>query len=228
MFNLDENWRNVFSLFHLNRFLSGLIVYFFRDDALNYIISYPDKEMKQFDRMNRTRKVVGIGSTDAHSKISIWDGFSIHFPSYPCMLKQVQTVIVTRERFNGVYEHDRRLLLNSLRRGNSFVTLAGLEDGRGFIFSAVSDSTEASLGDSLRLGKTAELRVVLPDTVNTFVQILRDGTLVGEYHNQRRVSVRVTDPGNYRVQAFQQRIWLPFFRKHTFPWIISNPICLYQ
>lgn len=228
LFNLDANWRNTFSLLHLNRFLAGIVVYFFRDDAMTYILSYPRENMEKFDRDNTIHKVVGIGSTDAHSRIRLWKGFDIRFPSYPSMFKQVQTVIVTRERFNGQYDHDRRLLLHSLRSGNAFVAFAGLEDGRGFNFSAVSDSVEASLGDSLRLGRSANLRVDSPDSVNTVVRILRDGVLMGEYRNRGRIDLRATEPGSYRVEVFQERVWLPFFRKHSFPWIFSNPIYLYR
>jgi hypothetical protein len=228
LFNLDENWRKSFTFSRINRILGGFIVFFFRDDALNYVLSYPLKEMEEFDTLNKTRKVVGIGSTDAHSRLLINKGLFFRYPSYRSMFKQVQTVIVTREQFNGIYGHDRGILLKALHQGNSFVALSGLEDARGFLFSAVSDSKEASLGDSLRMGREAKLRVDVPDDDRSAIQIMKDGVLVGEYHNKSSIDLTITDPGSYRVQVFQERRMLPFFRKRSFPWILSNAIYLYR
>jgi hypothetical protein len=227
-FNLDENWRKSLTFSGFNRILGGFIVFLFREDALNYLLSYPLEEMKEFDDLNKTRKVVGIGSADAHSRLLVRKNMIIHYPSYQSMFKQVQTVIVTRDEFNGIYDHDRKILLNALRQGNSFVALSGLEDPRGFFFSAYSDSSEASLGDSLRMGLEAKLRVDVPDDDRSIIQIMKDGVPVGEYHHKSNVGITVTDPGNYRVQVFQERTMLPFFRKRSYPWILSNAIYLYR
>ena len=46
----------------------------------------------------------------------------------------------------------------------------------------------------------------------------------GKVYALKGVDFTVNKPGVYRVQVFQDRIMLPFFRRRSFPWILSNPI----
>jgi hypothetical protein len=228
LFNLDENWRKSLTFSKFNRILGGIVIFIFREDALNYLLSYPTEEMNKFDYLNKKNKVVGIGSSDAHSRLLVKHDLSVRYPSYRSMFKQVQNIIITRDKFNGIYVHDRELLLKALQRGNSFVAFSGIEDTKGFFFSAVSDTNEASLGDSLRVGPETKLKITIPNCDRSVVQIMKDGIMVGEYSKKNDIELTISDPGSYRVQVFQQRTMLPFFRKRSFPWILSNAIYLYK
>ena len=228
LYNFDEGWRNTLNFFRINKLIAAYAVYGFQDRALNYVLEYPTKEMRKFDELNMTRKVIGIGSLDAHSNIKLGKTARWHFPSYQSLFKLVHTVIVTRQPFIGLYHHDREVLFKAIRNGNAFVAFSGLEPARGFLFTATSDTTEAIMGDSLKLDQTARIHVAMPDSVAVETQVVWNGKIIGTYNNVGSIDLPVSNPGEYRVQAFQKRVMLPFFTKRSFPWILSNPIYIYK
>lgn len=226
IFNLDENWRDNLKSYRIQRFFANLFVYCFINKNLNYLISFPQKQLEKFDELNMVRKTSGIGSTDAHSRKI----FSRGIPSYTSSFKSVQTIIITRVPFNGQYSHDREIVLNAIRNGNSFVGFPGFGNVRGFLFTAFSDSSEASCGDSLCMGKSAKLRIVLPENKNCVVRIVRNGRIFKEYDKivTKIIDLDISDTGVYRVQVLQKRDMLPLMRKRFFPWILSNPVYIYK
>ncbi|MGO9482775.1 MAG: hypothetical protein ACLP05_13480 [Candidatus Kryptoniota bacterium] len=228
LYNFDEGLRSSLNFFGINKMIAACIVYGFQGEALNYLLEYPGKEMRAFDDMNMSRKVVGIGSLGAYSNIKLRKNSYWHFPSYQSLFDLVHTVIVTREQFNGLYHHDRELLLNSIRKGNMFVSFCGLENARGFLFTATADTNEVVMGDSLKAERSAILHIVMPDSDGVETQIVWNGQVIASYENAGSIDLPVLHPGEYRVQAFQKRVMLPLFMKRSYPWILSNPIHIYR
>lgn len=228
LYNFDDGWRSNLNFYQINKLIAAFIANGFDPEALNYVLAYPDREMKKFDTLNTERKVIGLGSLDAHANIRLWNNLSLHFPSYQALFGLVQTVVVTREAFDGRYRHDRRLLLAAIRDGNCYVAFSGLEEARGFLFTATADSAEAIMGDSIKMQAALRLHVSLPDSDNVETQIIHDGKTVATYENAGSMELSVSQPGDYRVQAFQRRTMLPLFLKGSFPWIISNPIYVFR
>ncbi len=228
LYNFDEGWRNALNFFRINKVIAAYLIYPFRSEALNYLLSYPEKEMEKFDKLNLKRKIVGIGSLDAHANVKLGTNVFWHFPSYQSLFELVHTVAVTRQPFDGTLDHDRELLLSAIRRGNSCVAFSGLEEARGFLFTATADTNEVIMGDSLKAEKSAVLHVTMPDSDGVETQVVWNGKVVATYHNVSSVNLPVIHPGEYRIQAFQERVMLPFFMKRSFPWIMSNPIYVYR
>jgi hypothetical protein len=228
LYNFDDGWRSSLNFFGINKMIGAYIGYGFQEEALNYLLEYPGKEMKKFDELNMSGKVVGIGSLNAHFNIKLGKGFYWHFPSYQSLFNLVQTVIVTREQFNGLYHHDRELLSDAIRNGNMFVSFCGLEQARGFLFAAKSDTNEVVMGDSLKVERSAQLHIVMPDSNDVETQIVWNGKIIASYNNASSIDFPVVQPGEYRVQAFQKRVMLTLFTKRSFPWILSNPIYIYR
>jgi hypothetical protein len=224
MYNFDKDWRNSLSFFGINKLIGAHFVYAFQPEALNYVLMFPDREMEKFDELNVSRKVIGIGSLDARSNIEMCRNIGWHFPSYQGLFELVHTVIVTREPFDGSYHHDRELLLNAIRDGNMFVSFSGLEEARGFLFTATSDNYEVMMGDSLTAQRPVHLHIVMPDSNGVETEIIWNGEKIASYNNVSSIDLPVVHPGEYRVQAFQERVMLPLFMKRSFPWILSNPI----
>lgn len=235
LYNFDEGWRNSLDFFRINKLIGAYFVYAFQPEALNYLLAYPEREMKKFDELNMVRKVVGIGSVDAHGNVKLGMNVTWHFPSYQSLFELVHTVIVTRESFDGSYAHDKELLLNAIRNGNMYVSFSGLEQARGFLFTATSydgirpeETNEVVMGDTLKAGRTAHLHVEMPDSNGVETQIVWNGEMIASYDNVSSIDLPVIHTGEYRVQAFQKRVMLPFFTKRSFPWILSNPIYIYR
>lgn len=228
LYNFDEDWRNSLSFLRVNKLIGAYFVYSFQPEALNYMLSYPGTEMKKFDELNLSRKIIGVGSLDAHSNVKLGRNMEWHFPSYKGLFQLVHTVIVSREPFDGSYHHDREVLLNAIRDGNMFVSFSGVEEARGFLFTASSDGNEVVMGDSLKSQKSAHLHVVMPDSDGVETQIIWNGKMIASYNNVSTIDLPIVHPGEYRVQAFQKRVMLPLFIKRSFPWILSNPIYIVE
>ena len=84
------------------------------------------------------------------------------------------------------------------------------------------------MGDSLKMAGSVSLHVDMPDSQDVETQIIREGKVIGTYHNIGSINIAVGETGEYRVQAFQYRTMLPLFTKRSFPWILSNPIYVYR
>ncbi len=227
-YNFDEHWRDNISLRYCNRIFGVLIMSRFRDDTFNYILTFPEKEMNMFDQLSLRRKVVGIGSLDAHSKLKITKKHFLRYPAYDDMFKLVQTYIVTRERFNGTYDHDKKLILHALRDGNTFVGFAGLQNPTGFHMTVSTEDTLVTMGESILLEDTVDLNIRIPSKNSIMIQLIKNGLIVEERRNENEIDVRLNDPGIYRVQVFQLRTMLPFGQKRMLPWILTNPIYVYK
>ena len=224
LFNLDENWRNKLTIWGINRILADAVLYPYDDNVLTSLISFPEKQMKKFDELTQIRNVIGIGSVDAHSKKLISGHNVPGVPSYESMFKLVQTVILTKEPFNGDYNHDKKIVMEALRKGHCYVGFPGFGPVRGFFFSAVEGLPRKVCGDSLYLVESAEMDISLPVKKDVIVQVVKDGEVIHEYENKREIHFVVNEPGVYRVQAMKNIALLPYFNKQRFPWILSNPI----
>ncbi|MCL4540682.1 MAG: hypothetical protein M1469_10795 [Bacteroidetes bacterium] len=228
IYNFANGWRSDLNFLGINKLIATYCVYGFQSKALNYLLQYPGREMKEFDDLTRVRKVVGIGSLNAIANVGLGKKTSLHIPSYASQFNLVHNIIVTKVQFNGRYEHDREVLLAALRNGNCFVAFSGLEHARGFLFTAASDTTVVMMGDSIRLNGNVRLNIEMPDSNQVETQVVRNGAVIKTYNDVGSISFTVSSPGAYRVQAFQKRTMLPFFTKRSFPWILSNPIYVYR
>ncbi len=228
VYNFERSWRSMFNIFQINKLFGAYLAYSVDPRTLNYVLQYPQKEMREFDRLNELRKVVGIGALGARSNIEFGRNKSWHYPSYENMFNLVHTIIVTTTPYNALYHHDREITLNAIRKGNTYVAFSGLEPARGFLFTATSGDMRAIMGDSLRLIGEGTLRISLPDSVSVETQIVRNGEVVATYDKAGTTVLNIHSPGVYRVQVFQKRTMLPFFMKRSYPWILSNPIYVYE
>lgn len=228
LYNFNESWKDAFSLLGINKLVGSYLGYTVNEHSLNYLLAYPEEKMNEFDRLNMKRRVVGIGVAGAGSYDILGWRRDYYFPSYQSVMGMVHTVIVTRTPYNATYKHDREITLDALRKGHAYVSFPGLEPARGFFFTASSGHSTVMMGDSLRLDGKATLGVSVPDSDGVETQVLRNGKIIGRYHDVEGVNLTVSTPGEYRVQVFQKRTMLPFFLRRSYPWILSNPIYIYS
>jgi hypothetical protein len=233
LFNLDSNWRLALSFREMSKIFISFVLSGFKDSAMCNVMRFPKREMKKFDELNMKRKVVGIGSSDAHARIKIcrWLNHYIRYPRYKSLLNMVSTVIVSRRAFINNYVHDRKILLDAILNGNSYITFPCFGNATGFQFTASSDFGNAIMGETLKMSGSADLEFVLPAGGDTTVQIIRNGDIINEYNNSNnkqeiQINLTVREDGIYRTQVLLHREMPPFRGKRTYPWIISNPIYL--
>lgn len=227
LYNFNQSWKSMFSFTQINKMIGAFLTYPVNGHSLTYLIQYPKKRMKEFDRLNKWHRTIGIGVAGAGSFDILGWRRDYYFPSYESVLRTVHTIIVTKALYSGEYWHDREITLDAIRKGHMYVSFPALEPARGFFFTASSGDSLAMMGDSLKLKGEARLKIVLPDSTGVETQILRNGRLLKTYDDIGIVTCSVNTPGQYRVEVFQKRLTLPLFMSRAYPWILSNPIYIY-
>ncbi|HUT03089.1 MAG TPA: CehA/McbA family metallohydrolase [bacterium] len=173
-------------------------------------ITGPNPEtLRLWDEACATRKVVGIGTLDAHAKPRILGMFPIC--SYKYLMGTVRTHILVPEPFGGTSLTDERSVLESLRRGCCFFANDRTADSAGFRFYIKSGGATYQMGDECELADDTELCVILPRDGE--IRVVRDGVLV-LVTNGESLCRNVRASGVLRVEA----------RIKDKPWIFSNAI----
>jgi PHP domain-containing protein len=161
-----------------------------------YASGPPDENLREWDRLNLSRRVVGIGGVDAHQiGRRILDRWVIRLMGYRRSFRLLRTHVLLDGPPTGELEHDREQVHAALREGRSYIAVDHLAPPAGFAFWADPD------GAHVRLPRPAELR------------LLRDGEEVARTGGAE-LDHPVDAPGSYRVEV----------RLAGRVWILSNPI----
>jgi hypothetical protein len=162
------------------------------------------------------RRVRVIGGADAHgTRYSMGPISRVIFP-YDFLFRCVNTHILTPRAFSGDYEHDRALILQSLRDGHAFVGYDWPAPTRGFRFSAQGHNFSTIMGGWIRIGHGVTLQMVSPRVAD--MRLIKDGQIVARETEGTHRTYIASDPGVYRVEIYIQ------YKGQSRGWIFSNPI----
>ncbi|MDQ3936340.1 MAG: CehA/McbA family metallohydrolase [Actinomycetota bacterium] len=152
-------------------------------EALRFIVAPgrvmrhpPERNLREWDRMNRARRVVGIGGIDAHQfGKRVLGRWVVRPMGYARSFRQLRTHVWLDELPTGDLEHDRAQVFAALRDGRCYIAADALAPARGFTWD----------GSRVSLPRPAEIRFV------------RDGEVVhtvhaaSAEHDADRVEVRL-------------------------------------
>ena len=220
LFNGDVQWRDD-SLLEIFTAVFGALLF---EHSANHLIDYPLKNIQQWDQLLKNRRVAGLGSADAHSKIKINRSFSIRFPTYASSFDFVKTHILTQAPLCGNLATDRKIVINALRKGCAYIELGDFCDPKGFSFTAVKDSVRAMPGDKIILDGKINLTISSPDTDDVLIRLIESGNIIKEVVDSGELHHEIEKEGAYRAEIFQIRKEFFGLRKKMIPWVISNPI----
>jgi len=160
-----------------------------------FVAGPPEENLREWDRLNATRRVVGIGGVDAHQfGKRILNRWVIRLMGYARTFRQLRTHVLVEELPTGELDHDRAQVYDALRQGRSYIAVDHLAPPAGFAFWEEDGTVHA------RVPRPADLRLI------------RDG----------KEAVRVTgaeldhphEDGVHRLEArLGERVW-----------ILSNPL----
>lgn len=169
----------------------------------------------RWDELLRERKVVAIGTTDAHAKTYRLGPLSRKVFSYEYLFRTIRTHILSPTAFLGEVEHDKRVVYEALKKGRCFVAYDLLGQSRGFRFTARSGGQEVIMGDEIALQGEVFLEVSSP--LSADLQLWGNGRVVARTkgNNLRYVT---KERGVYRVEAYRSYL----FGKRG--WVFGNPI----
>ncbi|WP_031513818.1 PHP domain-containing protein [Desulfofalx alkaliphila] len=178
-----------------------------------YIEGPPAEVFKKWDKLLQKRRVVGIGSVDAHG----------YFYSYRRMFKALRTHLFLEAplSFKSAYfERDKYLIYRAIKRGNCYFSYDHLAPSDGFIYWAHNGIRPVIMGDVIKGDRGVTLRVSIPE--RALVRIINRGRVVASADNTQTLKKKVYKTGAYRVEVLLNTY--KGVRKAYRPWIYSNPI----
>ncbi|MBA3358612.1 MAG: CehA/McbA family metallohydrolase [Thermoleophilaceae bacterium] len=182
-----------------------------------FVTHPPEHNLREWDRLGASRRVVGIGGLDAHQFGLRVAGRTLRAMSYRRSFEQLRTHVLVAAEPRGELDHDRELVYSALRTGRCYIAFNAIARATGFRFFA-----ERFRGERLEMGGEAAgggwtLHARLPRVAD--VRLLRDGEVVARAVTQALMH-EAQGPGVYRVEVR--------LRSHGAErtWILSNPVYL--
>jgi hypothetical protein len=173
----------------------------------------PEENMRAWDELCRTRRVVALGGLDAHQfGKRIGPVVPLRVMAYHRSFRFIRTHVLAEDAPSGALEHDRELVFTALREGNCYIAVDALAPARGFRFEA----DDVPMGAGADAGRrTLSARAPLACRL----RLLRDGVELAAAQGTS-IELEVEEPGVYRVEATRRA------KGRDRTWIISNPIYL--
>lgn len=209
-----ELWNTMVDVkWQLRTFVRGFVGAYFPPIAIN--APFPELLAKWDELLNEGRKVVAIGSSDAHAlSYSVWKLTRTMYP-YEFLFRTVNTHILLDHPLSDEVNQARRQIRQAITNGHCFVAYDLLASPKGFRFTAHSGDREAIMGDTLIMEETAMLRVRSPQVAK--LRLIRNGQLVVETNNYF-LNWQIDKPGVYRLEAYRK------FWGQERGWVFTNPI----
>ena len=222
--------------------------------AFHLVSARPAPELKLWDTLTApsapgkpARRVVGIGSLDAHAVMK-FGGRSYPFPTYEETFRTLRTHLVMSEPLShgestsrkAAGEKDCASVYSALALGHCYMAYDNFADPTGFTFEA-KPTTEggkpaadpaALMGDALTLpaeaqaaapGSPAFVLTAQTPRTRSLVRLYKDGRLVAASRGGR-LDYAVKTPGVYRIEVYLYRRRVGSLCFGAKPWIFSNPI----
>ncbi|MBN2061537.1 MAG: PHP domain-containing protein [Deltaproteobacteria bacterium] len=210
IWNFSSRWKErVKTIFH------GIFFLAFKSQMLKG----PSRETISFwDGLNRTRRVVAIGTSDAHGAEFRIGPIRFIPLTYDFLFNTINVHVLIRRKIHGDFSTAKTDIYDALKEGRLFIAHDSLCASKGFRFFFLSDD-----GSDLVMGEegkfhTGSIIVELPESGET--RIYKDGIVAGRWRSSE-VVYPVKEKGVYRVEVYRH---LPVFGWR--PWIFTNPIYL--
>ena len=219
------------AMVHVFPLLWAAIFYPFNPDyAILSICKIPERELDLWNKMSRTKPVVGIVSTDAHAKIILWKSSNkiLRFPSYRMAFKTLKNhLLLDRPLQEMPFEEAKNSVYEAIAQGHFYSSLDFLLDPSGFNFSAIQNEKEFPMGCEIQVSSSsaivlqAHLGALVPQ-VPKVIRLLRNGREIFRTPEDE-LQLEVKNSGNYRIEVYLE-IPNAFGRRQRYLWIISNSI----
>ncbi|MEO6654530.1 MAG: hypothetical protein ABIO36_00455, partial [Pyrinomonadaceae bacterium] len=182
----------------------------------------PELNLRKFDEIASTRKIVLFAGADAHSNL----GFHIFgddsgnkylnfkLDPYSILLGLARTHVFLKSGETLTREN----LLDAVREGHFFTGFDVFGDTSGFSYTAASAAKTSIAGEEIAPANNLVLRATAPYEARFLVY--RNGEKFAEERGSE-IEVNAPESGVYRVEVYLDTLGSPLDKM---PWIISNPI----
>ena len=182
------------------------------------VVDHPsERNVREWERLCRSRRVVAIGGLDAHQVgVRVAGRVPLRLMSYARSFRHVRTHVLCEELPNGELEHDRDQVYAAMREGRCYIAQDALAPARGFSFWAEGAAGTLPMGGERPAGDWT-LHATAPRPAQ--LRIVREGEVLASARGAR-LEYRVDEPGVYRCEA----------RLHAHgldrTWVVTNPVYL--
>ena len=164
------------------------------------------------------KQVTAVGNSDAHgTPLNLGPFHRIVFP-YEFLFRAINTHILLTKPLNGHLKHDKKLILEAIGNGRSWVGYDMAHATKGFRFSG-QGVDKGVVGDKIQLDAGATLQVLCPTKAN--IRLIRHGEVVARIENETNLTHIPIDEGAYRAECSL------LYEGKERGWIYSNPIYLW-
>jgi hypothetical protein len=191
------------------------------DYALTSLISYPEEEMRIWDRFGREGKYFGIVALDSHARLQIGKKSSLHFPSYEATFRILNIYVKVESELAKDAHAAAAAIIAAIRRGNFFNVIESLAPANGFEnYYLERDGRQVDMGGDAKAA-AGILVFKMPFNFATDIVIKKDGEIFRTIraNTRQELSIPVSRAGVYRAE-----ISLASGRFKKLPWIMTNPI----
>ena len=213
--NMDSLWRQA----SWPELLGGLLAYPFDPVyAVASVLERPTAVIARWDELLRLRNVAGLAGVDAHGRLFQQGEFLPDFSSYDSLFRVLRTYVVLDSSLSGEATRDTTAVRDALARGRSYMAVEAIAPAGEFFFHAARGDRTWQMGDTARPA---------PDLLLRSGGRLPRGARVALYLDGKRIAVGrgalefpARTAGTYRVEV-NVTGW-------DVPWIVSNPIYVYE
>ena len=164
------------------------------------------------------KQIAVVGNSDAHgTPMNLGPIHRIIYP-YEFCFRAINTHILILKPLNGDLSHDKKMVLDAIGKGNSWVGYDMAYPTKGFRFSG-QGVNKGIAGDKIQLDVGATLQVRAPTRAN--IRLIRRGEVVAQIENETNLTHIPVEEGAYRAECTIQ------YKGKERGWIYSNPIYLW-
>jgi hypothetical protein len=191
------------------------------DYALTSLISYPEEELRIWDRFAREGRYFGIYALDSHAKLQIGKKSSLHFPSYEATFRILNIYVKVERELAKDAHAAAAAIIAAIRCGNFFNVIESLAPANGFEnYYLEKDGRQVDMGGDAKAA-AGTLVFKMPFNFATDIVIKKDGEIFRTIraNTRQELSIPVSRAGVYRAE-----ISLASGPFKKLPWIMTNPI----
>lgn len=165
----------------------------------------------KWDELSQDKKLVGIGSVDAHGFLYRAGLLRLTIFPYKVLFKSIRTHLILEEPLSKDFTAARNQVYSALRDCRAFISNYRWGEAKDFVFKIVNNDSMTYCGGSIDFGDNIRAVVQLP--LNGRIRLILNGKAIYEAVT-RKLDYKLERPGIYRVEVFRGRKG----------WIFSNHI----
>ena len=180
---------------------------------LKSIVAPPPETLQLWDKLNLTRKVVGIGGVDAHAhKYNVLGFVEVEVFPYKVLFKSIRTHLLIEDDLpkkndDRSLKTIKKIIYGTLASGNLFFANDYIADSKGFRFFAEAGKRKYQMGETVEYSGKIKLSVLTPSPKSE-IKLIHNGQLI-ETVEAASAKFVVKDPGVYRVEiTHNKKAWI--------------------